>query len=294
VFSWNPGAIGWHLDSASAYDPRGGASWAPNAVAKGITITTGAIDEPYLQGLVRPSGAFRNLLEGANVGDAFLRNTRWLKWMVIYYGDPLYRPFPGGKAPFNSGTGSNYFFIENPRTLVAGVQSLNATIGIASPAPAGGLTFALRKYYYGLVATTPATVTIPEGGTSVTFPIGALHRTYDLTDLIYAESDTLKLQNSISAVTMLAAVRTQAATVQGGMPVVVSIALNARSGSGGVTVALSSDNAAVRVPASVTIPEGESSILFRIGTIPVRESVDVTITATHEGATATTGLRVTP
>jgi hypothetical protein len=294
VFSWNTGAIGWHLDSASAYDPRGGTSWAPNAVARGITTTTGAIDEPYLQGMVRPSGAFRNLLEGANVGDAFLRNTRWLKWMILYYGDPLYRPFPGGKAPFNSGIGSNYFFIENPRAMVGGLQTLNATIGIASPAPAGGLTFALSKYYSGLVATAPATVTIPEGGTSVTFPIGALHRTYNLNDVIYAESDTLKLRNSISALTMLAAVRTQTATVPGGTAVLGSVVLNAQSGRGGVTVALTSDNPAVVVPASVTVPGGASSAIFMIGTSAVSESIDVTITATHEGATASTRLRVTP
>lgn len=294
VFTWNTGAIGWHLDSASAYDPRGGTSWAPNAVARGITVTTGAIDEPYLQGMVRPSGAFRNLLEGANVGDAFLRNTRWLKWMILYYGDPLYRPFPGGKAPFNSGMGSNYFLIENPRALVAGVQTLNATIGIASPAPAGGLTFGFGEYYSGLVARTPATVTIPEGGTSVTFPISALHRTYELNDIIYAESGTLKLRNSITALTLLAAVRVQIATVTGGTALLGSVVLNAATGREGATVALTSDNPAVAVPASVTVPSGASNVVFVIGTGGVSESVNVTITATHEGATASTILRVTP
>jgi uncharacterized protein (TIGR03790 family) len=97
AFSWNPGAIGVHLDSASATSPRDGPSWAANAIAKGITVTAGSVAEPYLPGLPQPYGLLRNLLEGANVGDAFLRNTVWLKWMILYLGDPLYRPFPNGK-----------------------------------------------------------------------------------------------------------------------------------------------------------------------------------------------------
>jgi len=59
-------------------------------------VTSGAVGEPYLEGLPRPAGVYRNLLEGANVGDAFLRNTRWIKWMIVNIGDPLYRPFPAG------------------------------------------------------------------------------------------------------------------------------------------------------------------------------------------------------
>ncbi len=101
AFSWAPGAIGFHLDSGSAMDPRGGNNWSANAVAKGITATAGAVTEPYLQGLPRPGGIFRNLFEGANLGDAVLRNTLWIKWNTINIGDPLYRPFPAGKPPFN-------------------------------------------------------------------------------------------------------------------------------------------------------------------------------------------------
>ncbi len=97
AFTWNPGAIGFHLDSASAADPRGGTNWSANAVQKGITVTAGALAEPDLFGLPHPDGVFRNLLEGATVGDAFFRNTRWLRWMILYIGDPLYRPFPGGR-----------------------------------------------------------------------------------------------------------------------------------------------------------------------------------------------------
>lgn len=96
VFSWNPGAIGIHLDSASARDLRGGANWAANAINRGITVTAGATAEPYLENLPHPDGVFRHIYSGANVGDAFYRNTATLRWVVIFIGDPLYRPFPKG------------------------------------------------------------------------------------------------------------------------------------------------------------------------------------------------------
>lgn len=99
AFSWAPGAIGFHLDSASAADPRGGSNWSANAVEKGITVTAGAIAEPYLQYMPHPDGVFRNLFEGANVGDAFLRNVPFLRWRIIQIGDPLYRPFPNSVFP---------------------------------------------------------------------------------------------------------------------------------------------------------------------------------------------------
>jgi uncharacterized protein (TIGR03790 family) len=97
AFTWNDGAIGFHLDSGSMLDARWGESWSVNALKRGITVTSGATEEPYLVGLPRPDGVFHDLLAGANVGDAFLRNTRFLKWMIVNIGDPLYTPFPGGK-----------------------------------------------------------------------------------------------------------------------------------------------------------------------------------------------------
>lgn len=100
AFTWAEGAIGIHLDSLSALHPRSGTNWAANAIKRGITITSGAIDEPYLTGLPHPDGVLRNLFEGANAGDAFLRNTLSVKWRVIHLGDPLYRPFPEGAGPW--------------------------------------------------------------------------------------------------------------------------------------------------------------------------------------------------
>jgi uncharacterized protein (TIGR03790 family) len=92
VFTWKTGAIGIHIDSQSAMDTHSGPNWSANALMKGITVTSGAVAEPTLWGLPHPGGIVHDLLAGANVGDAFLRNTFWLRWMIINIGDPLYRP----------------------------------------------------------------------------------------------------------------------------------------------------------------------------------------------------------
>lgn len=98
AFTFSPGAIGFHLDSASATNPRSfsnGANWVAGSLRRGITFTSGAVGEPYLTGLVHPAPFMRNILvEGANVGDALYRNLYYLHWMVINVGDPLYRPSP--------------------------------------------------------------------------------------------------------------------------------------------------------------------------------------------------------
>src|SRR5665213_2890893 len=49
AFTWQTGSIGWHLDSASALNPRSGPSWSPNALARDIAVTSGSVNEPYLQ-----------------------------------------------------------------------------------------------------------------------------------------------------------------------------------------------------------------------------------------------------
>lgn len=99
AFTWNVGAIGIHMDSDSAVSPRSGKNWVANAITHGITVTAGAVEEPYLQGLPSPDVIFSALYDGANAGDAFFRGERWLRWMTLNIGDPLYRPFPFGRTP---------------------------------------------------------------------------------------------------------------------------------------------------------------------------------------------------
>lgn len=169
AFTWKPGAIGFHIDSLSAYDLRTGTNWTVNAIIKGIAVTSGAIDEPYLSGVAHADGVFRNLFEGANVGDALLRNTEYLKWMIVNIGDPLYRPFTGGRAPFNFAQGAQTSLFLNPVRIGGGGQS-SATVTISNPAPAGGTLITLTSSNTA-IAQTPPSVTIPQGAAVASFNI---------------------------------------------------------------------------------------------------------------------------
>lgn len=102
AFTWVNGSIGYHLDSASAPNPRTGSNWVKNALQRGITATMGSVDEPYAHAFSRSDQLFRNLFQGANVGDAFLRSMEHTDWQLICIGDPLYRPFPGSTFPMGT------------------------------------------------------------------------------------------------------------------------------------------------------------------------------------------------
>ena len=93
AFTWATGAMGWHLDSLSLWSARDSTSWAGGAIERGITVTAGAVSEPLLGLIPHLDSFFKDVLEGANVGDSMLRHTVALDWMIVNVGDPLYRPF---------------------------------------------------------------------------------------------------------------------------------------------------------------------------------------------------------
>lgn len=94
VFTWVPGAIGGHLDSCSACDLRGDRDWSARALRRGITATFGAVNEPYVAGMPEYDQFFLYLTQGASYGEAAYESTVFGAWMVVWAGDPLYRPYP--------------------------------------------------------------------------------------------------------------------------------------------------------------------------------------------------------
>jgi uncharacterized protein (TIGR03790 family) len=289
AFTWNPGAIGFHIESASAYDPRGGTNWAANALLKGITVTSGTMSEPLLGGLPHPDGIFRNLFEGANIGDAVMRNTRWLKWTTLNMGDPLYRPFPAGLpgalVPQDS-------LALTPRYLIGGKTS-TGTINLANPAPAGGITVALKSSVT-TAATVPVSVTIPAGSMTASFLINTNLVIGDTLPLITATFGTSTLKNTLVVQPLLASLALLPASVIGGGPSTGYLNLNSPAPAGGISVALASNNAAVSIPANVSIDAGFSGGSFPISTLAVSATTTATLSATYAGAKKTATLTVNP
>lgn len=291
-FSWNPGSIGWDLDSGALVDPRGGVWWGSNALARGITVTSGPVAEPYLEGLVRPSGTILNLLEGANVGDAFLRNTRWLKWMILNVGDPLYTPFPTALPPFDRPLAVNSLSLD-PREAVGGYSDISATLTLAEPAGPEGLTVNLSTD--NAAVSLPPTVTVGSGESRVTFLITTTAVT-DSTDIrITAQAPSVSVSNTSILDPLLSDLRLSQNTVTGGDELTATVFLNAGAPEGGVTVQLSSDAPEVAAaPATVYIPAGVSQASVTITAAPPASSTNVNISAYLAGAQVSATLTVIP
>ena len=95
AFEFVPGAIGYHIASLEAVDIRDSQSgqWCPAMLADGVTVTIGAVAEPYLSAFPDPKEFFDKLLDGKHLVEAYYLANPYNSWQMILIGDPLYRPF---------------------------------------------------------------------------------------------------------------------------------------------------------------------------------------------------------
>jgi uncharacterized protein (TIGR03790 family) len=98
AFTFNPGAIGYHIASGEAvsiHDPNE-PGWCKNALERGITVTLGPTGEPYVDAFPLPNELFAVLLTGRySLAEAYALTTRYVSWRMVLFGDPLYNPWRG-------------------------------------------------------------------------------------------------------------------------------------------------------------------------------------------------------
>ena len=89
-----PGAFAYHLHSFSAANLRStNQHWVGPLLAKGVTITMGCVNEPYLGGTPDiATFTTRLLFHGFSFGEAAYAAQSTLSWQTTVVGDPLYRP----------------------------------------------------------------------------------------------------------------------------------------------------------------------------------------------------------
>jgi thermitase len=92
----------------------------------------------------------------------------------------------------------------------------------------------------------------------------------------------------------LASVSLNPTAVTGGSPSVGTAALTAAAPAANATVTLTSDNASVVVPASVTIPAGQTSATFNVSTSTVATPTLANISGTYNATTQSATLTVNP
>jgi uncharacterized protein (TIGR03790 family) len=292
AFTWNPGAIGLHLDSASAANPRGGTNWAANALMMGITITSGAVSEPYLEGLAHPDQVLFYLFRGANAGDALLRSTRWLKWMILNIGDPLYRPFPNG-APVKTSSDRESSLALLPR-VVPGGTAASGLAAFSTPAPEGGTIVTLSSSRPDVV-NVPSTVTIPAKAQGARFPIITHPVNEDVGVRISISAGATRGSNTMLVRPCMPALTLSPAKASGGEQVVGTIVFYGPADVNGLTLRLSSGEPGLAsVAPEVKVPSGASQAVFQIATHATTAASQVAITATMGACTRSGTLTVIP
>ncbi len=97
AFTFNPGAIGYHIASGEAVSVHNfkEPGWCKNALERGITVTLGPVGEPYLDAFPLPTEFFGLLYSGKySLVEAYYLSKRYVSWKMVLFGDPLYRPWP--------------------------------------------------------------------------------------------------------------------------------------------------------------------------------------------------------
>jgi uncharacterized protein (TIGR03790 family) len=102
VFTFMPGAIGYHMASAEAITvhDRSERGWCKNALEHGITATLGSVGEPYLDAFPEPARFTALLLTGQySLAEVYYLTSRYISWRMVLFGDPLYNPMRGRSRP---------------------------------------------------------------------------------------------------------------------------------------------------------------------------------------------------
>jgi len=176
---------------------------------------------------------------------------------------------------------------------VTGGASLTGTVTLSGAAPTGGVSVALSSNSGAI--QVPLTATVAAGSTSGTFPIQTSAVAAALTGGLSAAYGGVTQTASLTVIPpVLQSLTLPAGILKGGLSMVGTVALNGPAPTGGVPVQLHSNSLLAILPASVTIPAGQTSTTFNILSLGTILGNDVTLTATALGNTLSTPLRINP
>jgi hypothetical protein len=181
----------------------------------------------------------------------------------------------------------------SPASVVGGDPS-TGSVTLAAAAPAGGAVVSLSSSDTS-VATVPASVTVPAGSTSASFTVTTSGVGSSTSVTLTATLASITKTAILTVIPALSALSVSPGSVVGSDPSTGSVTLTAAAPAGGAVVSLSSSNTSVAtVPASVTVPQGQSSATFTVTTLGVASTATITISAIRAGSTLSATLTVLP
>ncbi|MBZ5575509.1 MAG: hypothetical protein LAP40_02990 [Acidobacteriia bacterium] len=178
--------------------------------------------------------------------------------------------------------------------LIGSSDTTTCTVTLASAAPAAGSVISLSSN--SALLTVPATMAVTAGSTTVSFLARAGSLTADQTSVVTAtyngSSQTATIQLAWQPkVTSLVC---DPASLSSGGVAVCTVTLTVAPATTAVAVALSTNNPALTIPASVSVPTGSTSAFFNALSGAVASNQTVVLTATLNGGSQTATLNLTP
>jgi len=96
AFTWNTGAVAWHVASWEAVhlrDPKT-QEWCVKMIQNGVAATVGAVAEPLLVAFPEPNEFMPLLMTGKyTIAECYWRTVPHSSWQMMLLADPLYNPF---------------------------------------------------------------------------------------------------------------------------------------------------------------------------------------------------------
>ena len=174
---------------------------------------------------------------------------------------------------------------------VNGGDTATATVTLNGPAPTSGLIVTLSSS--DPAAQVHATVTVPAGATSADSTVATSVVTRQVVATLTASAGGKSVTATLTVLApALERIALAPQTLPGGQTATGTLTLTFPAPTGGVIVALGSDNLAAVVPATASIPAGGTTTTFSIATQAVPKTLVATITATLSGVSQKAKLEV--
>src|SRR5579871_4893879 len=176
----------------------------------------------------------------------------------------------------------------SPGTIAPGAATA-CTVFLNAVAPSGGVTVGLSSG--SSAVSVPNSVSVPAGVISAAFQATGVSGGSSILTASYAGS-SVNFSVAVTGQSSLASVSCSPLTVNAGSASSCSVSLSGPAGQSGANVSLSSSNAQVTVPSSVSVPPGASSAGFSAA-VSANASGSATITASMGANVRTTNLSIT-
>lgn len=228
---------------------------------------------------------------------------------VQYAYDPIGLPFvnaavrrDGFITSFRIGLSTIKSITLNPTVIPGGLgASTTGTVTLSQPAPVGGVNVALSLDNLAVASFSSGSplnnivIVIPSGATTGTFTVFSNPVTTSNQVKIKADFEGSFQIAQLTVAPWLFGESLSPTTTVGGNNIIGRVTLLAPAPAGGVTVALATDGSGLlQIPASVTVPAGQTFQTFTITSSGVATATQVPVTATLLGVGFTQLETLTP